>query len=277
MQPEGKYMKFLGLACPGASGMSPLEDLVAVWRIAEEDRFQNYRSTFTILKESSIPRAWLEDLVAGIKPVESNHCPGSWRRWVRTGRYEPLICQKQRRPRTRNEQLPATKAEIAVLQFVLESLSDREFEFAAQDLVEMMDSRFTDLEVTRPTRDGGRDVVGRYRVGHDLHHVMLDAFVEAKRWNVDSSVGVRPMMRLISRLKHRDLGVFITTSFFDRQVQQELIDDAHPVLLVSGGDIARLLLQKELSDTAPGGKLSTWIAAVKQRAAPSSPILQIAP
>src|SRR5205823_3336856 len=57
---DGKsYMKFLGLACPGAPGISALEDLVAVWRVKGTDRFQNYRSTFTVLKEETVPSTWL--------------------------------------------------------------------------------------------------------------------------------------------------------------------------------------------------------------------------
>lgn len=57
--------------------------------------------------------------------------------------------------------------------------------------------------------------------------------------------------------------MFVTTSFFERQVQSELIADGHPVLLVSGGDIARLLIAKDLaSDESVGG----WLRAVKAHA-----------
>jgi hypothetical protein len=74
------------------------------------------------------------------------------------------------------------------------------------------------------------------------------------------------MMRLIARLKHRDVGVFVTTSYFEKQVQQELIDDRHPVLLISGGDIARILLKAELGDTSPCGKLEVWLKGIRGRA-----------
>jgi hypothetical protein len=90
-------------------------------------------------------------------------------------------------------------------------------------------------------RDGGRDVIAQYRVGHELHQVLLSAFIEAKHWNPKDAVGVKPMMRLLSRIKHRDLGIFVTTSYFENQVQKELIEDRHPVILVSGGDICTAL------------------------------------
>ncbi|MBM3740896.1 MAG: restriction endonuclease [Acidobacteria bacterium] len=259
---KGTHMRFLGLACPGAEGVSALEDLVAVWRIKGNDRFQNYRAMFTILREETVSRSWLEDLVAGTASVDSKYCPPTWSKWVSTGRYLALQCSRRIEPRSRKDQEPSTKEERMVLLRVHQGLSDREFEFAAADLVRLMDERFSDFSVTRATRDGGRDVVAEYRVGHALHQVRLEAYVEAKRWSPGSAVGVKPMMRLISRLKHRDIGVFITTSYFDVQVQRELIEDRHPVLLVSGGDVARLLLQKELGHDPALGE---WLHRVRDR------------
>lgn len=265
----GTQMRFLGLCCPGVQGLSSMEDLVAVWRVTGNERFQNYRATFTILASETVSKSWLEDMVQGVLAADSVHCPPEWRRWVKSGLYTPLLCERTVVPRTRAAQLPKSDVERIVLDKVYNGLSDREFEFAAESLVQLMDARFTDLQVTRAVRDGGRDVVGRYRVGHDEHQIRLDAFVEAKRWDPSSAVGVKPMMRLISRLKHRDVGVFVTTSFFDKQVQQELIDDNHPVLLVSGGDIARLLLSKDIDLSEGEGKLNGWLNAIRTKAAGS--------
>lgn len=253
-------MKFLGLAVPGALGMSSLEDLAAVWRVKGDKRFQNYRATFTILKEDVIAWEWLDDLVQGMAPSESAHCPPSWKRWVSTGIPDALRCEKKQSPRTKTDQLPSTQAESDVLNKLL-TLTDREFEFAAKELLLIMDRRFMNLEVTRPSRDGGRDIVGEYRIGHELHEVLLSCYAEAKRWT--AGVGVKPLSRLISRIKHRDFGVFITTSFFNEQVQQEIIDDHHPIVLVSGGDIAKLLIKHELAGPEHSRQLSDWIVSIK--------------
>ncbi|GAB2587716.1 restriction endonuclease [Ramlibacter solisilvae] len=261
--PGPSHMRFLGLACPGGAGISATEDLVGVWRVTGGRRFQNYRALFSILNADSIPKAWLEDLVNGQSPADSKHCPKVWRNWVKTGAYRNLTCEPEQQPRRKLEQLPASAAEWAVLRRVHQALSPREFEFAALELTKLLDSRFVDLQVTRPSRDGGRDVVGKYVIGHKMHRVGLNVLVEAKRWDLESAVGTRPMMRLISRIKHRDLGVFVTTGVFDTQVQQELIDDGHPVLLVSGGDIAKLLISRDL---ASGDQLESWLAGVKHSA-----------
>jgi hypothetical protein len=114
-QPDGAYMRFLGLAAPGAVGVSALEDLVAVWRVKGEERFQNYRAIFTVLKEETVTKQWLEDLVGGATPTQSANCPATWRQWVATGRYSPLQCDRKREPRSRMDQQPKTKAEREVL------------------------------------------------------------------------------------------------------------------------------------------------------------------
>lgn len=260
------HMKFLGLAAPGGEGLTASDDLVSVWRIRGRSRFTNKKARMTVLRSPSISRAWLEDLVSGIPSVDSTHCPASWRRWVSTGFYDALEAQRPRAPREKKQQMPLDPFETEILKTLFEELTDREFEYAAAELVKLMDERFIELEVTPQSRDGGRDVVGLYRVGHHDHQLRLSVYVEAKRWNPEHGVGVKPVARLISRIKHRDLGVFITTSYFDRQVQRELLDDNHPVLLVSGGDIARLLALKGISRN----QLANWITQVRARSASPS-------
>jgi hypothetical protein len=262
----GTQMRFLGLACPGGERLTGLEDLVAVWRVKGDLRFQNYRALFTILKVDCVSHAWLQDMVNGTSPADSPHCPGPWKTWVRSGAYSPLRCIRRQMPRTRAEQMPQTADERSVLRRVFDELTPREFEFFAAALLPMIDGQFVDLVVTKAVRDGGRDVLGKYRVGHDLHQVLLETYVEAKRWELNSAVGVKPMMRLLARLKHRDLGVFVTTSFFETQVQKELIEDGHPVLLVSGGDIARILIGAELGGRDGGRTLDSLLARIRAEA-----------
>jgi len=254
----GTYMRFLGLAVPGAQGMSSLEDLVAVWRRTGDERFQNYKATFTILNDSEVSHAWLDAIVSGDEPLAATGCPPAYARWVQTGRYIPLITEPKSTPRTKTEQQPKTAQEVNVLEYV-KTFTPRQFEYAAADLLGMMDARFVDIRVTREVRDGGRDVIAKYKVGHGDHGIPLDVSVEAKLWDRAGAVGVKPMMRLISRLKRRDFGVFITTTFFDKTVQEELIEDGHPVILVSGGDIARILIENEIV----GSSLDRWIDGIR--------------
>lgn len=261
---EGSYMKFLGIAAPGGQGISSVDDLVAVWKIKDKKRFQNYRAIFTILNEGEISKLWLEDLVDGVKPHKSKYAPASWSYWVKTGIYNAMECKSEINPRAKFDQLPTSADEIRILEYLFNNLSDREFEYAAAEIVRLLDPAFKDLFVTQASKDGGRDVIGKYYLGHAGHQIRLSAYIEAKKWKAASSIGVKPMMRLISRLKHRDIGVFITTSFFDQQIQKELIEDGHPVMLISGGDISRIIIKSELSSP---NVLQFWVNAIKLQAA----------
>jgi restriction endonuclease Mrr len=55
------------------------------------------------------------------------------------------------------------------------------------------------------------------------------------------------MSRLIARLRHRQFGVFVTTSYFARQAYEEVRADAHPVVLICGRDIVDILEQNHVS------------------------------
>jgi hypothetical protein len=53
---------FLGLAVPSASDVSPIEDLVAVWRAKDGQRFPNYEAAFTVLDVVFVPWRWIDEL-----------------------------------------------------------------------------------------------------------------------------------------------------------------------------------------------------------------------
>src|SRR3954452_2273530 len=61
----GRDVRFLGLAVPGAQDVQPSDDLVAIWRTTKDERFQNYRSTFTILDVATVSREWIKQLTNG--------------------------------------------------------------------------------------------------------------------------------------------------------------------------------------------------------------------
>ena len=74
-------MIFLGLVVPGASDLDSSEELVAIWRTAAGQRFQNYRARFTVLDASVISREWIDGLIAG--EPEDSAAPDAWQTWVR--------------------------------------------------------------------------------------------------------------------------------------------------------------------------------------------------
>jgi hypothetical protein len=94
-----------------------------------------------------------------------------------------------------------------------------------------------DPDVTRPWRDGGRDAVGQYPLGPRADRINLDFALEAKCYAPTTGVGVADVSRLIARLRPRNFGVFITTSYVGDQAYEEVRTDQHPVVFICGRDI----------------------------------------
>jgi hypothetical protein len=110
--------------------------------------------------------------------------------------------------------------------------------------------------VTRPSADGGRDAIGTYRLGPLADCISLDFALEAKCYGPENGVGVRELSRLISRLRHREFGILVTTSYLANQAYQELRSDRHPVVVIAGTDIAAILVKAGLG-TAQA--LTQWL------------------
>jgi hypothetical protein len=107
-----------------------------------------------------------------------------------------------------------------------------------------MDPNIVDLNVTRASRDGGRDGVGRYRIGMPQNCVTADFAMEAKCYEPGSGLCVKVVSRLISRLRHRQFGILVTTTYLADQAYQAIVEDQHPIVVCAGGDIASLLIAK---------------------------------
>lgn len=248
---------FRGLAIPGASELTLPEDLVAIWRTKGGKRFQNYRARLTILETPVISRAWLDSIISG-KPSAAA-APQAWLAWVRTGSRRPLIAARSLEYRTPAEQIPEHAVERELVQVVRRHFTNRphDFEHFAADLARLMLPDIDTLDVTRPSRDGGRDAVGFLRIGHGPGSILIDFALEAKCYNPPNSVGVREVSRLISRIRPRQFGILVTTTWLDTQAYQEIKADGHPIVVISSIEIASLLKASGRGDPV---QLSHWLA-----------------
>ncbi|MER6405029.1 restriction endonuclease [Streptomyces viridosporus] len=261
-QGGGRAVRFRGLLVPGGAAISPDNELAAIWRSSAGRRFQNYRAQFTVLDHAHISRDWMEHVISGGNPLEDD-CPAPWAAWVHKRTYVPLLAPATTTIRTKAEQLPDDREGWAILERIRGYFQNREhyFERCAAGIWRMVAPRTGTLEVTRPSRDGGRDAVGRYILGPASRTISIDFALEAKCYSPGNSVGVREMSRLISRLRHRNFGVLVTASYFHRQVQEEVEEDAHPIVMISGRDIVEILrvegrttaaaVQRWLEETVP--------------------------
>ena len=253
---SGRSVQYRGLAVPGFTGLPSTEDLVAVWKTSEGQRFQNYRAVFTILDVPQVSRAWIDDLRVG--RTDSINAPAAWREWVETGKYRPLTAENTTDIRSREAQLPDTGTQTAILESVWEHFRDapRAFEAFAAWLFKLHDQNAIIDEITPATRDGGRDAIGRYRLGLRDDPVYVEFSLEAKCYRPPlngqrgNSVGVRDVARLISRIRHRQFGVLVTTSIVGKQAYEEVRRDRHPIVFVCARDIVNILTTAGLNTVA---------------------------
>lgn len=153
--------------------------------------------------------------------------------------------------RSKAEQLPDA-ADMWLVQTVHRHFAADpvQFENFAAEMWMQSDPHVASIEVTRPSRDGGRDAIGEYRLGPGTDPIRLEFALEAKCYDPDGGgIGVRLVSRLISRIKHREFGVFVTTAFIARQAYQEVREDGHPIVFLCGRDIAALLKRMGMTDS----------------------------
>ena len=251
---DGRDNRFLGLAVPGAAEIESADDLVAIWRTTNTLRFQNYRAEFTILDTASISREWINALVGG-DPFHRS-CPKAFIEWIETGRYDALRAKRTVTYRSKAEQLPD---DLALLNEIHQYFMKRphEFEACAALLWRMLHGTgVRDIQLTPPSKDGGRDATGSISLGPEADPIRLDFALEAKCFKPGNQAGVGDTKRLISRLRHRQFGVFVTTSYVGLQAYREIRDDGHPVVIVSGIDIVAVLRKHGVSSLS---ELRSWL------------------
>jgi hypothetical protein len=253
----GRSVLFRGLLAPGGPAMTSDDELAAIWRATAGKRFQNYRARFTVLDADRIPRDWIQHLLAGGDPL-AGECPEVWLTWVESRVYRPLLAPATTTIRSKTDQLPEDTTGVAMLEEIREYFRGREhdFEACAVAIWRLIAPSTGAIDVTRPSRDGGRDAVGTYVLGPVANRIAIDFALEAKCYAADNSVGVREVSRLISRIRHRNFGVLVTTSFFNKQVQDEVHEDGHPIALVCGRDIIDSLRQQGRTTV---GSVRQWL------------------
>lgn len=255
---NGRDIKFLGLAAPGNPKISPDKDLVAFWRTINDNRFQNYEAYFTILNTDKQPisRKWIESLIYD-HANNLKYAPDAWKEFIQKGRNGiiPLQAPRITHIPTKYEQLQSNIDGTSCINQIRSHYHNfaQGFEACAADIVSKMDQNFIDFTLTRPWRDGGRDAIGYYSIsngGKVNQPLKIDCALEAKCYSENNSVGVREMSRLISRIRYRQFGVMVTTSYVDKQAYSEVIEDGHPILIVTASDIAGILKKNSIDSSS---------------------------
>lgn len=248
---SNRSVQFKGLCVPGSSNKISNEDLVAIWKTSLGERFQNYRAFFTILDIAVIKREWINDLTNG--NIFTENTPKVYWDWIKKAIYTPLIAPKVLNIRTTFEQMPEKESDKALIKTIHEYFGENStaFEFLAADIYKMTSKDVIIDEVTRGTIDGGRDAIGRLKLGLNTDPIYTEFALEAKCYNPilgkQNTVGVKEVARLISRIRNRQFGVLVTTSVIAKQAYEEVRNDQHPIIFISAKDIIDILIEQGIN------------------------------
>lgn len=259
---RGRDVQFLGLAVPGINGRPEKDWLTAVWGADRNGkRFLNYKSFFTILNTANgslaekdnpgISLAWLTDIEEG-KAYDSDYAPIEWKNYIDKSRFKSLITIQEKYVKTKEEQLPASTdaVKVEMLKSIHKHFIEKDrgysFEEFACKMVSQLDENVERIDVTSPYRDGGIDGVGTYKVfTKGTKSVSVEFYMQAKCYDpFGGGLGVKDTSRLISRIKNRQFGVLVTTSYICNQAYEEVLEDNHPVVFITGKNIVDLIFER---------------------------------
>ena len=107
-----------------------------------------------------------------------------------------------------------------------------------QEIFEEAGTAFIPGWITQKSGDRGIDFVARLDFSSHMSALKIVILGQAKceKPNVPTN-GVH-IARTVARLKRGWFGVYVTTSFFSKSVQLEVMDDQYPIMLICGKKLA---------------------------------------
>lgn len=146
-----------------------------------------------------------------------------------------------------NSQIPAlieaaNKKVKEQLKAAISNLSWREFE--SSFLTQILDALgFEDIQITQPTRDGGKDAYCNYKRGL----VKSEAIVSAKHWT-DKVIDASEIQRLRGIKGNSDTGIIVTSSTFSNNALNEAIpsQNQRAIVLIDGDLIVDTCFEKQI-------------------------------
>lgn len=222
--------------------------------------FTNYVFTFAVLslsvEDETLSWEWINSRRTGIASLEESGrlAPTSWNQWVRGGR-EKLDSLRRRAalsqvsPPESQKPLSGSREEKCLREIYdfYSSAGKHRFELlasrAVMSQINTNGGNYIEGWVTRGSGDGGVDFVGKIRLGSGFASMDVVVLGQAKCEALDKPTNGVALARTVARLKRGWIGVYVTTSYFSRQSQLEVIEDAYPLLKISGKTLAEETLK----------------------------------
>lgn len=242
------------------NGVCVLDKLEITWFSDNSTPVRNYRCTLSILDIDEVFIDWLHSRARATSLEEIDRdAPKAWRD------YKKGVLRKidvwSPKIKTTEQQLPIEGTSDAKILEQLVALTPTQFESVTVALFRQLPEVTHSITQTRPTADGGFDFYGRFTlpspISYDIHFLG-----EAKKFQRSTAVQPKHVSRLVARLQRGQYGIFVTTSYYTKQTQKEVLEDGYPIKLFSGMDI--ILFLKELNLVYKDRVSEEWLQGVFQ-------------
>lgn len=240
------------------NGLCVLTNLELTWFEQQGNPVKNYRCELTILDHEKVEVDWLHDRAKSIDMSAINkNAPKAWKDYINGNIHKLDIWSNK--VLKKEEQLPQEKSKDSGLLERLRQLSPTQFEAVVVDLFKNLPHVNHKITRTRPTADGGFDFFGQFTIPHPVKYE-IEFLGEVKKFGRNNAVQPKHVSRLVARLNRGQYGLFVTTSYYTRQTQKEVLEDGYPVKLFSGLDLVNILHELRLVDN--GRIKPSWLETV---------------
>jgi hypothetical protein len=242
--------------------------------------FTNYVFKFAILsltnEDEELDWSWINDRRNQNLNVNATleHAPAAWKKWVKFGNsHLPSIRRKvstMRLDDASSQQPKIGSAEAKALKtiydFYTHTSTKSRFELLASrvvmDFVNESGATYRYGWITKASGDGGVDFVGKIEIGHGFAQVPILVLGQAKCEDPSRPTNGKDIARTVARLKRGWIGAYVTTSFFSKHVQSEIIEDQYPLIKINGQTLARHAIR--LKDASGAKTLLDYLREIDQ-------------
>jgi Restriction endonuclease AspBHI N-terminal/Restriction endonuclease len=232
-------------------------ELVSQWDRHAAGTFANYRFDVVILslarEAEDLDWSWISARRDPTVSLEDSLklAPSAWRQWVKEGAvalprlrrsvaYQSTTDPLEQRPAPGSREAQVL-ADVYAFYAKKKSAFEGLAEVVAEHLFRSAGNDYARGWITPRSGDHGADFVGRLDIGLGFAKTRLVVLGQAKCEKPSLPTGGRHIARTAARLRRGWIGVYVTTSFFSRPVQAEVIEDEYPLVLINGLQLAEIL------------------------------------
>jgi hypothetical protein len=240
-------------------GIVERAELVSQWDVKAERSFPNYRFDFAVLglaeEGEEFDWKWINARRDKELSLDATLelAPASWKKWMRGGqahleRVRRRVAQLRTVKEIDQRPPPGSKEEKVLNEiYAFYDKGKHRFEglaeLVAERVIRATGANYRSGWITPASSDGGADFIGRVDVGDGFGSAKLVVLGQAKCEKLDRATGGNHIARTAARLRRGWIGVYVTTSYFSRRSQEEVIEDEYPLVLVNGVQVADAVLQ----------------------------------